>query len=129
MKRILALILTLVMLLPLCACASQSLEAKTEEAKTEEKKTEEAEKTGPITYPEGYSVGYATIDISGQTPIAYFGGIAKGINDPLLLTCTAISDGETVALVMTADLKKMLDNVVNRSLQIIEKQFGIPAAT
>ena len=128
MKRILALILTLVMLLPLCACASQSLEAKTEEAKTEEKKTEEAEKTGPITYPEGYSVGYATIDISGQTPIAYFGGIAKGINDPLLLTCTAISDGETVALVMTADLKKMLDNVVNRSLQIIEKQFGIPAA-
>ena len=128
MKRILALILTLVMLLPLCACASQSLEAKTEEAKTEEKKTEEAEKTGPITYPEGYSVGYATIDISGQTPIAYFGGIAKGIHDPLLLTCTAISDGETVALVMTADLKKMLDNVANRSLQIIEKQFGIPAA-
>ena len=128
MKRILALILTLIMLLPLCACASQSLEAKTEEAKTEEKKTEEAEKTGPITYPEGYSVGYATIDISGQTPIAYFGGIAKSVHDPLLLTCTAISDGETVALVMTADLKKMLDNVVNRSLQIIEKQFGIPAA-
>ena len=28
---------------------------------------------------------------------------------------------------MTADLKKMLDNVASKSLEIIEKKFGIPA--
>ena len=128
MKRILALALTLIMLLPLCACASQSLDAgnTAEEKKTaEENKTEK--ETGPIVYPEGFSVGYATIDITGAVPIAYFGGVANGVHDPLLLTCTAISDGEKVALIMTADLKKMLDTVSNRSLQIIEKNFGIPA--
>ncbi len=127
MKRIIAVICLLAICLPLCACASSSLsEMNTEESATA--KTEDPKKTGPIVYPEGFSVGYATIDITGATPISYFGGIANGVHDPLLLTCTAISDGESVALIMTADLKKMLENVSERSLQIIEKQFGIPAA-
>ena len=129
MKKIVALILALIMLLPLAACGSSSLSQ--EQTATEEKqtaKTEEAKETGPIVYPEGYSVGYSTVDISGKTPIAYFGGVAKSVHDPLLLTCVAISDGESVALIMTADLKKMLDNVAQRSLQIIEKEFDIPAA-
>ena len=132
MKKLIALTLALVMLLPLCACASTSLEAQQtatgEDQANKTEKTEEDKETGPIVYPEGYSVGYSTIDITGKTPIAYFGGIAKSAHDPLLLTVVAISDGESVALIMTADLKKMLDNVANKSLEIIEKEFGIPAA-
>ena len=131
MKKLIAILCLLAICLPLAACASQGLDTPAltkEETKTKEEKTKEEKETGPIVYPEGFSVGYGTADISGQTPIAYFGGVAKGIHDPLLLTCVAISDGENVALVMTADLKKMLDNVAQRSLQIIEKQFGIPAA-
>ncbi len=128
MKKLIALLCLLALCLPLCACASQGLDtpALTEEKKTQETKAEEQE-TGPITYPEGFSVGYSSIDITGKTPISYFGGIANGVNDPLMLTCIAVSDGENVALVMTADLKKMLDNVAAKSLEIIEKNFGIPA--
>lgn len=128
MKKLVALTLALVMLLPLCACGGSLTTEQTATAEGQSAKTAEAKETGPITYPKGYSVGYATVDISGQTPIAYFGGIAKSVHDPLLLTCTAICDGENVALIMTADLKKMLDNVAKRSLDIIEKEFGIPAA-
>ena len=130
MKKIIALICLLAMILPLCACASSSLAPAETAGETKEEqnaKTEEAKETGPITYPEGFSVGYATVDITGQVPISYFGGVADGVHDPLLLTCTAVCDGEKVALIMTADLKKMLDNVCERSLQIIEKNFGIPA--
>ena len=88
MKRVLALILTLIMILPLFSCAS-GLDAgiASEETKTEEAKTEKD--TGPIVYPEGFSVGYATIDITGTTPIAYFGGIANGIMNFFVLLLTA----------------------------------------
>ncbi len=130
MKKIIALLCLLAICLPLAACGGGSLsveETKTE-AKTEEEKKEDAKETGPIVYPKGFSVGYGAADITGKTPISYFGGIANGAHDPLMLTCIAISDGENVALVMTADLKKMLDNVATKSLEIIEKEFGIPAA-
>ena len=129
MKKLVAILCLLAICLPLAACGSSSLSDRlTATTEGQTAKTEEAKETGPIVYPEGYSVGYSTIDITGKTPIAYFGGVAKGVHDPLLLTCVAISDGESVALIMTADLKKMLDNVAQRSLQIIEKEFDIPAA-
>lgn len=82
-----------------------------------------------IEFPEGFSVGYATADISGRPdldPISYHGGTATGVHDPLLLTCTAFCDGKTVALVMTADLKKMFEPIARESLALIEKTFGIP---
>ena len=85
------------------------------------------EKKGEIVYPEGFSVGYATIDISGSVfPMKYYGGEATGVQDPLLLTCVALCDGENVALIMSADLKKMYGKVFNQSAKIIEKNFGIP---
>lgn len=130
MKRFIALLLALSVLFPLCACSSglATEEAKSQEASTEENKTEAVEETGPITYPEGFSVGYATVDISGTVfPMTYYGGTANGVQDPLLLTCVALCDGESVALVMTADLKKMYGKVFDQSTKIIEKNFGIPA--
>ncbi len=130
MKRILALLLALATLVPLCACSSSLApeETKAEETKTEEVKTKEEKESGPITYPKGYSVGYGIGDVTGTVfPLRYYGGSATGSQDPLMLTCIAMCDGENVGLVMTVDLKKMYGKVFNQSLAIIEKNFGIPA--
>ena len=131
MKKIVALICLLAMLLPLCACSTglateetEPAENATAEKKTEEKKDDKKE----ITYPDTFAVGYAIGDISGQCPLPIYDGTAESIHDPLMLTCTAMSDGEgNVALVMSADLKGMQESVFNRSCTIIKKEFGIPA--
>ncbi len=129
MKKLIALLCLLAICLPLCACASSiaTEESTTAEAKTEEAKTEEVKETGPITYPDGFAVGYSIIDIT-TTPLPMYDATAETVHDPLMLTCTAISDGEgNVALIMSADLKGMQRNVFDRSALIIEKKFGIPA--
>lgn len=131
MKRIIAFFLAALMLLSLCACSSglatEETVEETKEVKTEAKKEEEKEKK-EITYPKAFAVGYAIGNISGQCPLPIYDGTAESIHDPLMLTCTAMSDGEgNVALVMSADLKGMQTSVFNRSCSIIEKQFGIPA--
>ena len=127
MKRILALILTLVMLLPLCACASQSLEAKTEEAKTEEAETvtEEVKETGPIVYPDTFSVGYARADISGPLPVGIWEGEATVVRDPLYLTCIAVWDGEKAALLMSADALGITFAVYEQGVKHVEKKYGV----
>ena len=62
--------LTLIMLLPLCACASQSLDAGTQEAKTEEKKTkEEAEKAALFLRRVKKLEAYATDGIEPNRPL------------------------------------------------------------
>ena len=129
MKKLLILLLAVGMLLPLCACSSGLATEETKTAEqTEEAKTVEAKETGPIVYPEGYSVGYASVDVTGTIfPLTYYGGQAKGSQDPLMLSCVALCDGENVALIMTIDLKKMYGKVFNQSTKIIEKEFGIPA--
>ncbi len=129
MKRILAFLLAAITVLSLVSCSSSSLA--TEETKTAEKtaeaKTEENKETGPIVYPDTFAVGYSIIDIS-TVPLPMYDATAQTIHDPLMLTCTAISDGEgNVALIMSADLKGMKRNVSDRSAELIEKQFGIPA--
>ncbi len=129
MKKIIALICLLAMVLPLCACSSSlaTEETATAETKTEEVKTKEEKENGPIVYPDTFAVGYSIIDIS-TVPLPMYDATAETIHDPLMLTCTAISDGEgNVALIMSADLKGMKKNVSDRSAEIIEKQFGIPA--
>ncbi|MBE6712163.1 MAG: hypothetical protein E7580_01440 [Ruminococcaceae bacterium] len=135
MKKILALILALVTVFSLCACSSDPLEstAPAENTKTaEQKKTESAEPVRkaekfkvPDDLPEGFAVGYSIIDIS-TVPLPMYDATAQTIHDPLMLTCTAISDGENVALIMSADLKGMKRNVAESSMKIIENRFGIP---
>ena len=128
MKKILAIILAAITLFSLVSCSSSlaTEETKTEE-KTTEAKTEEIKETGPIVYPDSFAVGYSIIDIS-TVPLPMYDATAETIHDPLMLTCTAVSDGEgNVALIMSADLKGMKKNVFVRSAEIIEKKFGIPA--
>ena len=128
MRRILALLLAAITLLSLCACSSSLANEETEtEGSTAEAKTDEAAKDkGPIVYPDSFAVGYSIIDIT-TVPLPMYDATAETIHDPLMLTCTDISDGEgNVALIMSADLKGMKYNVAKRSMQIIEKKFGIP---
>ncbi len=140
MKKIIVLLLLLSLCLPLLFGCSASLAGGSEEGEKKEEvqkeNEEEAQETGEIVYPDSYAVGYASVDISGDPAsnhMVYYGGTAEGVHDPLMLTCIALWDGENVALVMTADLKKMYgenwvgaSNVADRSLEQIEKNFGIP---
>ena len=121
MKRLIALILTLITLFSLVACSS-SLPAETATGeKTAETKQEEAKKTaenpneylvkgtGAITLPEGFSVGYARVDITPTTwpTLFYNGEYADSAHDPLQFTCVALSDGENVALICSVDMRSM----------------------
>ncbi len=128
MKKLIALLCLLSLCLPLAACSSgltaEETKAETkEEIKTEEPKKEE---TGEIVYPDSFAVGYARADITGTLPIPIFEDTGTAVADPLYLTCTAVWDGESAALLMSADLRAMTDSVAKKSADLIRKQFGIP---
>ena len=129
MKKLIALICLLAICLPLCACGGGSLsieETKTkEEAVTEAKKTEEAKETGPIVYPEGFSVGFGRVDISGPLPVPIWEGQAETVRDPLYLTVVAVSDGKNTALLMTADAMGISISHYKMIANNLNKKFGI----
>ena len=129
MKKLIALLCLLSLCLPLAACSSGLTAEETKAETKEEIKTEETKKEekGEIVYPDSFAVGYARIDITGALPIPIFEDTGTKIADPLYLTCTAVWDGEEVALLMSADLRSMQVNAVVRSKEMIGKQFGIPA--
>ena len=128
MKKIISLLCLLAMILPLAACSSSLA---TEETKTAAEETETEikaeEEKGEIVYPDAFAVGYAIIDISGNMPIPIFEDEGVSVKDPLMLTCTAVWDGKTTALLMSADLRGMSRDCFEHSAQLIEKKFGIPA--
>ena len=134
MKKLIAILCLLALCLPLCACATSIAPAEEAKTATAEEKAPAAEKAtkaeeAKIDPPKGvFAVGYSIGDISGGTPLPIYDGTAESIHDPLMLTCTAYSDGEgNLALVMSADLKGMQKGVFDRSTALIEKNFGIPA--
>ena len=129
MKRLISLLCLLAMILPLAACSSSLA---TEETKTAAEETETEikaeEEKGEIVYPDSFAVGYARVDITGAVPVPIFEDEGTVVQDPLMLTCTAVWDGETAALLMSADIRGMQNSVAQRSREMIEKQFGVPAA-
>jgi len=134
MKKIVAILCLLAVVLPLCACASPSLESEqikpAQETKpASEKKTEATPKNEkfkvPDDLPEGFTVGFGRGDIS-MTPLPIYEGTAETIHDPIMLTCTAVSDGENVALLMSADLKSIQRGLTVQTRNKITKDFGIP---
>ena len=129
MKKLIALVLALGMLLPLCACSTTLTlpEAEDEPKKTASKKeTEDESEDDPILYPDTFSVGYSIADIS-YVPLPIYEGTAESVHDPLMLTCTAVCDGENAALLMSADLKGINVTLATNSRKMIEREFGIPA--
>ncbi|MBQ3075440.1 MAG: hypothetical protein IJC26_05170 [Clostridia bacterium] len=129
MKKALALLCLLAISLPLCACGGGSLTA--EQTATAEgaapTKTEEIKETGPITYPDAFSVGFGRADISGPLPVTVWEGEATVIQDPLYLTVIALCDGENVALLTTADAMGISLSVYEQCAKQIEKDYHIPA--
>ncbi len=127
MKKIVAFLCLLALCLPLCACsASLATGEAASQTKAETKTAEGKEEKGEIVYPDSFAVGYARIDITGTLPIPIFEDTGTKIADPLMLTCTAVWDGEQAALLMSADLRGIRENAVERSKEIIHKQFGVP---
>lgn len=125
MKKIFVLFMALVMVLPLCACASSSLVSEeTKEAKTETKET--VEEKGEIVFPEGFSAGFGRADITCEVP-ATIGPDTEAtmVADPLYATCTAICDGEEAALLFHLDAKEIPVNFLNMVTRRLKKDYGI----
>ncbi len=128
MKRLIALVLMLCMLISLASCASgglTDLDATSEENTTAENSTKEEGPKGPITLPEGFSVGYARKDMSPVKPVlTYEGAVTNQIHDPVQITCVSVSDGEEVALFYTLDLRQSPTELIEKSMEIIEKKYA-----
>ena len=130
MKKIVALLLAALMLLSLCACASSSLAVdETAEKKTEEAKTEEKKEKGEIVYPEGFSAGFGRADITPESfPVDLGGGaMATSVADPLYASCTALCDGENVALIYHLDMKQCPKAFFEMVTKRLTKKFNVPA--
>ena len=132
MKRIVALMMVLAMLLSLCACASSSLASEETKETATGKETvtkEEQMETGPIVYPEGFSAGFGREDITPETfPVDLGGGaMATTVADPLYASCTAICDGENAALIYHLDMKQCPEAFFEMVTKRLTKKFGIPA--
>ncbi len=128
MKKLIAFFCLLAICLPLCACSSSSLSPEqTVTGESAATKTEEVKEKGPIVYPEGFSVGYSRVDISGPLPVAIWEDEASTVRDPLYLTCIAVSDGENTALLINADAMSVQFSAYKQCGKSIEKSYGIPA--
>lgn len=128
MKKFLALICFLAICLPLCACSSglaveQTATDPAEEITTKEAKTEEK---GEIVYPDGFSVGFGRVDISGPLPVEVWESEATVVGDPLMLTVVAVCDGESVALLMNADTLSIKSSAYESCAKLVAK-YNIPA--
>ena len=125
MKRLIALILTLITLFSLVACSS-SLPAETATGeKTAETKQEESKKTaenpneylvkgtGAITLPEGFSVGYARVDISPDYTVPYASNTySTHVEERLYSTCIAFREGGNTILLFLCRLVHEADEAV-----------------
>ena len=128
MKKLIAFFCLLAICLPLCACGTSSLsQAQTATAEKQPEKTEEAKETGPIVYPDTFSVGFGRVDISGPLPVGIWESEATAVRDPLYLTVVALCDGENVALLMTADAMGVSWSVYEQCAKQIKKDYNIPA--
>jgi hypothetical protein len=86
------------------------------------KKESESEEVGVL--PKGFSVGYGRADMSPQEPVlTYENAITCDIHDPILITCVAVSDGAEVALFYSLDLRQSWSNLVEQSMEIIQRKY------
>ena len=130
MKKLFALILALVMLLPLCACSSGLATEETGEkvTATAESEKETKQEKGEIVYPKEFSAGFGRADITCEVPATIGPNTdATIINDPLYASCVAVCDGENVALLFHMDVKSIPTNYLKMATNRLKKDYGIPA--
>lgn len=112
MKKILSIILVLVMVLGLAACASSNSASET---------------------PVGLQAGFGRTDISPLTPIGMGGygdkdtRLSGAILDNIYATCVAIRNADTTFLVLTVDVIAASDVNANALRSAIESETGVPA--
>ncbi len=135
MKRIVSIILVLLMTLSLVSCSSSLIAPDTahkktqEEEKTEEKTVETEAEKGPVVLPEGFSVGYAKRAANPQAGVG-MGGYSSvdsrlsEVNlDDIMVTCTALSDGENVFLLFCSDTLYVGEDIVDAATKRLEKRY------
>ena len=81
-----------------------------------------------VVLPEGFSVGYSRKDI---TPVSWpvvlteTTSLAKSAHDPIQVTCVALSDGKTVALILSIDLINMELELNRISKKLLTEQLDL----
>ncbi len=133
------MILLFALMMLLSTACSSSL-ATTEEGVTEEKKTqlqgnktEEKEEDLPIALPDGFSAGFGRETVNPAKGTALGGWSTAGsrlsetVVDDIMVTCTAVSDGENIALLFSSDTIHVAASMAKNVANIAEKEFGVPA--
>ncbi len=125
MKKILSLILSLALVLTLCACGSSGNEGEA---------GGEAQSQGGTTSG-GLMIGYDKQNITPEEQVPLSGsanrGYSAGMLDYLFATCLAISDGENTALIFGMDIQNAYSptaswrNAVSRATNIPEERIQI----
>ena len=81
-----------------------------------------------FTLPKGFCAGFGRADMTPDVlPILLGSGtMADAVHDPLYASCTAVSDGENVALLIHMDMKDMPRAFFLAAAEEIEKETGVP---
>lgn len=80
-----------------------------------------------IVLPAGFSVGFARKDVTPPLPYHNFSGtISTEFRDPITATVVALSDGEDVVLVCSADIRAADTKLVDMFKTTAQESFGIP---
>jgi len=74
-----------------------------------------------------FYAGFARVDITPPFGLPLFYQRASGMLDPLELNAVAFSDGENRAVLITADLLYVMENVATEIRALVSKTCGIPA--
>ena len=72
-----------------------------------------------------FKVGYGRKALTGPLPINTWNSTADTYRDPLYLTCVAFSDGETAALLMSADVMKVDAGAFEECAKRLQERLGI----
>lgn len=138
MKKILSLLLCLSIVFSMAACSFSlaATETASETAAGDETVSGTVPDTSaddtPITLPDGFAVGWAReiINPKNGTGLGGYGTqktrLSQRILDDLMLTCTAISDGENVIFLFSSDSGQVGGGIANKVAEIIEKNYGFP---
>ena len=72
-----------------------------------------------------FKVGYGKVKLEGPLPINTWNSTADTYRDPLYLTCVAFSDGDSTALVMSADIMKIDGAAFEECAKLLGEALGI----
>ena len=122
MKKLLAVLLAVAMMLCICACAPEDTEA------TGGDTSLELVDTGT-----GFRVGYARVDITPEVPMPLSGygnnqfRVSQQVLDPLYITCVAVTDEQDNTIMMfSIDLQRSREETWGPAREKLSALTGIP---